>query len=61
MVTLGRAKTQAGTGRLIPLNQPAFEALAKWAGRLAGCGKIVLSQQFLGGFELCESFRASEA
>src|SRR5215475_7957761 len=33
-VTVGRAKTQAGTGRLIPLNQPAFEALAKWAGRL---------------------------
>lgn len=33
-VTVGRAKTQAGTGRLIPLNQPAFDALAKWAGRL---------------------------
>jgi integrase len=33
-VTVGRAKTQAGTGRMIPLNQPAFEALAKWAGRL---------------------------
>jgi integrase len=33
-VTAGRAKTQAGTGRLIPLNQPAFEAMAKWAGRL---------------------------
>ena len=33
-VTVGRAKTQAGTGRLIPLNQPAFEALALWAGRL---------------------------
>ena len=33
-VTAGRAKTQAGTGRLIPLNQPAFDALAQWAGRL---------------------------
>jgi integrase len=33
-VMVGRAKTQAGTGRVIPLNQPAFEALAKWAGRL---------------------------
>lgn len=33
-VTVGRAKTQAGSGRVIPLNQPAFEALAKWAGRL---------------------------
>jgi integrase len=33
-VTVGRSKTQAGTGRVIPLNQPAFDALAKWAGRL---------------------------
>jgi integrase len=33
-ITVGRAKTQAGTGRVIPLNQPAFDALAKWAGRL---------------------------
>jgi len=33
-VTMGRTKTQAGTGRLIPLNPPAFNALAKWAGRL---------------------------
>ena len=34
-VTVGRSKTQAGTGRVIPLNQPAFDALVKWAGRLA--------------------------
>jgi integrase len=33
-VTVGRAKTQAGSGRVIPLNTPAFEALVKWAGRL---------------------------
>jgi integrase len=33
-VTVGRAKTQAGTGRVIPLNQPAFDALVRWAGRL---------------------------
>jgi len=33
-VTVGRAKTQAGSGRVIPLNQPAFDALVKWAGRL---------------------------
>jgi integrase len=33
-VTVGRAKTQEGTGRVIPINQPAFEALVKWAGRL---------------------------
>lgn len=36
-VTVGRAKTEGGSGRMIPLNplnQPAFDALAKWAGRL---------------------------
>ena len=33
-VTVGRAKTQAGTGRVNPPNQPAFDALVKWAGRL---------------------------
>jgi integrase len=33
-VTVGRAKTHAGSGRVIPLNQPAFDSLAKWAGRL---------------------------
>jgi|KBSMisStaDraftv2_1062788.scaffolds.fasta_scaffold1203413_1 integrase len=33
-VTVGRSKTEAGTGRVIPLNQPAFDALVKWAGRL---------------------------
>ena len=33
-VTVGRAKTHAGTGRVIPLNQPALKALIKWAGRL---------------------------
>ena len=33
-VTVGKAKTASGSGRVIPLNQPAFEALIKWAGRL---------------------------
>jgi integrase len=33
-VTVGRSKTQAGTGRMIPLNQPAYDALVRWAGRL---------------------------
>ncbi|HTV57670.1 MAG TPA: tyrosine-type recombinase/integrase [Verrucomicrobiae bacterium] len=33
-VTVGRAKTEAGSGRVIPLNQPAFDSLVKWAGRL---------------------------
>jgi integrase len=33
-LTVGKAKTLAGSGRVIPLNQPAFDALAKWAGRL---------------------------
>jgi integrase len=32
-VTVGRSKTEAGAGRLIPLNTAAFEALARWAGR----------------------------
>jgi integrase len=32
-LTVGRTKTEAGTGRLIPLNTVAFEALALWAGR----------------------------
>ena len=31
---VGRSKTAGGSGRVIPLNQPAFEALVKWAGRL---------------------------
>jgi integrase len=30
---VGRSKTEAGTGRLITLNQPAFEALVRWASR----------------------------
>jgi integrase len=33
-LTVGRSKTTGGSGRLIPLNQPAFEGLVKWAGRL---------------------------
>ena len=32
--TVGRAKTEGGSGRVIPLNQPALDALVKWAGRL---------------------------
>jgi integrase len=33
-VAVGRAKAEGGSGRVIPLNQPAFNAMAKWAGRL---------------------------
>jgi integrase len=33
-VAVGRAKTEGGSGRVIPLNQPAFDSLVKWAGRL---------------------------
>lgn len=33
-VTVGKTKTQAGSARVIPLNQPALDALVKWAGRL---------------------------
>lgn len=32
-LTVGKSKTEAGTGRLITLNPPAFEALVRWAGR----------------------------
>jgi integrase len=32
-LTVGRAKTAAGSGRVVPLNAPAYAALVKWAGR----------------------------
>ena len=32
-LTVGQSKTAAGSGRLIPLNTSAFDALVKWAGR----------------------------
>jgi integrase len=32
-LTVGRSKTEAGAGRLIPLNASAFEALVHWASR----------------------------
>ncbi len=32
-LTVGKAKTEGGSGRLIPLNPLAFAALVKWAGR----------------------------
>ena len=32
-LTVGRSKTAAGTGRLIPLNTYALDTLVKWAGR----------------------------
>lgn len=32
-LTVGKAKTEAGSGRLIPLNDPAYASLVKWAGR----------------------------
>ena len=35
-LTVGRSKTEAGTGRLITLNLPAFEALVRWASRFPG-------------------------
>jgi AcrR family transcriptional regulator len=43
------------------LDVPADLPMLRDRETLAGCGKIVLSQQFLGGFELCGGFRASEA
>jgi len=35
-LTVGRSKTEAGAGRLITLNPPAFEALVRWASRFPG-------------------------
>jgi integrase len=32
-LTVGETKTEAGSGRLIPLNAPAYTALVKWAGQ----------------------------
>jgi integrase len=32
-LTVGRSKTDAGIGRIIPLNTIAFEVLVRWAGR----------------------------
>jgi len=32
-LTVGKRKTKEGSGRLIPLNAPAYAALVKWAGR----------------------------
>jgi integrase len=32
-LTVGRSKTEAGAGRLITVNVPAFGALVRWAGR----------------------------
>jgi integrase len=32
-LVVGRSKTEAGSGRLITLNQPAFEVLVRWASR----------------------------
>jgi integrase len=32
-VTVGKSKNEFRTGRVIPLNPPAFEALVRWAGR----------------------------
>ena len=33
ILTVGKSKTEGGTGREIPLNPPAYAALLKWAGR----------------------------
>lgn len=32
-IRVGRSKTEAGEGRVIPLNAAAFDALARWASR----------------------------
>lgn len=39
-LTVGDSKTEAGTGRLIPLNSAALSALVGWAGRFPGAEGI---------------------
>src|SRR5262249_37519051 len=34
-LTVGKTKTEGGSGRLIPLNAPAYGALVKWASRFS--------------------------
>jgi integrase len=34
VLTVGKTKTLGGSGRVIPLNPPVFEALVRWAGHL---------------------------
>ena len=46
---VGRSKTEGGSGRVIPLNQPAFDALTTWAGRLVESG----SEDYV--FPACEA------
>lgn len=36
LLTVGRSKTDAGTGRLITLNPPALEALVRWTSQFPG-------------------------
>ena len=47
-LVVGDSKTEAGTGRLIPLNAMAFDALIRWAGRFPATN----SQHFV--FPWCE-------
>ena len=57
-----RIKLRADAGFATPMLYEFCEFFGlQYAIGIAGCGKIVLSQQFLGRFESCGSFRASEA
>ena len=50
-LTVGESKTEGGRGRVIPLNQVAFNALARWAGRFTNA----TPEHFV--FPACESSR----
>jgi hypothetical protein len=47
--------------KAVPAKLEVGEQLVKYKQALAGCGKIVRSQQFLGWFESFGNFRASES
>lgn len=50
-LTVGRTKTEGGSGRLIPLNSVAYAALIRWAGRFPTAGL----EEFV--FPACEDAR----
>jgi len=42
ILTVGKSKTEGGTGREIPLNPPAYAALLKWAGRFPSPNRRIM-------------------
>ena len=42
-IRVGRSKTKGSEGRVVPLNNEAFEILAKWHSRFETCSPIISS------------------